>query len=178
LEQVTYLPEDAGQLADVLDFLAAHSERRGARPTPTYALSGPGPGDRVEVPQRVHEVLVHVVQALRAGRAVSVVPQSTLLTTQQAAELLNVSRPTLVKLLDDGHIPFERLSTRRQVRLADVLAYRTRRRQEQYAALAATSDELDDSEDPEVVRARLKAIRKTVAARRRHSAGQGPASAT
>ena len=170
LDQQTYLPdEDAPSIAQVYDFLAAHEDRHGERPVVPYVLSGPEPGDRVEVPQEVHRVLLHVVRALKAGKAVTIAPQTTMLTTQQAADLLNVSRPTLVKLLDEGRIPFERPSTRRQVRLADVLAYLAERREAQYAALAATAVDLDDGEDLETIRRRIKAARAAVAARERQN---------
>ena len=63
-------------------------------------------------------------------RAVTVVPQDTTLATQQAAGLLGVSRPTFVKLLEDGLIPFTQPGRHRRVQLSEVLAYRERVRQE------------------------------------------------
>lgn len=86
------------------------------------------------------------------------------LTTQQAADLLGISRPTVVKLIENGDLPAERVSSR--LRLRDVLAYQQARKQAQYEALAATSDEIDDSEDPEVVHRRLKEARRSVSAQR------------
>ncbi|MBC7291468.1 MAG: helix-turn-helix domain-containing protein [Actinotalea sp.] len=168
LTQHTYLPAADQDLARVYDFLAAHSERHGATVEPTYALIGSGPGERVEVPREIHEVLLHVVQALQAGKAVTVAPMSTRLTTQQAADLLMISRPTLVKLLEDGLIPHERNSSRRMVLLADVLAYRDRRRAEQYAALEATSVPLDDEDDLQEALAQMREARAAVGARRRN----------
>lgn len=69
-------------------------------------------------------MLVDVVQAMQGGRAITVAPTSTRLTTQEAAVLLGVSRPTLVKLLESGRIPYERPGRHRRVRLADLLVYR------------------------------------------------------
>ena len=87
-----------------------------------------GDGTVTELPDEVYAALVEVADALRAGRAVTVAPTSLRLTTSQAAELLGISRPTLVKLLDDGEIPYERPRRHRVLRLDDVLAFRERRR--------------------------------------------------
>jgi len=69
------------------------------------------------------------------GQAVKVVPVSQRLTTQEAADLLGVSRPAVVKLLGSGEIPFELPGRHRRVRLADVLAYRERASDERRVAL-------------------------------------------
>lgn len=167
LAQRTYLPDEGDDLAQVHDFLAAHEERRGSLPVPQYVLSGPGAGDRVEVPPEVHQVLLQVVAALKAGRAVTVAPQSTTLTTQQAADLLGVSRPTVIKLLDRGEIPYERIGERRRLQLRDVLDYRERRRREQYEALDAMAVDIDDEDDPAQVIESLKEARRAVAESRR-----------
>lgn len=161
LAQQTYLPGQ-DDVAEIYDFLAAHESRHGSAPVPTYFLSGPEAGDRVEVPREVHEVLLHVVEALRAGKAVTVAPLATRLTTQQAADLLMISRPTLVKLLEEQVIPHERVSSRRTVLLADVLAYRESRRAAQFAALEATSVEFDDEGDPAKVAQLLAEARAAV----------------
>ncbi|MGV9615955.1 helix-turn-helix domain-containing protein [Nocardia xishanensis] len=167
LLQHTYLPEPSEELAPVVSFLAAHESRRGDRIRPRYLLVGADEHDQVEVPESVHRVLVQVVAALREGKAVTVAPQSMTLTTQQAADLLGVSRPTVVRLIDANEIPAERTGSRRRVLLTDVLAYRDERRRRQYEALAASSVELDDDDDPDAVRAQLREIREEVARRRR-----------
>ncbi|MDR3360199.1 MAG: helix-turn-helix domain-containing protein [Bifidobacteriaceae bacterium] len=80
-----------------------------------------------KVPLRIRQGLEAFVQALSRGEAVRVEPVSSMLTTGQAADILNVSRMTLVKLLEEGKIPYERPSVHRLVRLADVLAYKQER---------------------------------------------------
>lgn len=92
-------------------------------------------GDRVELPDELFEVLRDVATALSQGLAVSVTPQHTTLTTSEAAGLLGVSRPTLVRLLDQGEIPFEKPARHRRVRLADLLAYQQRARRARAAGL-------------------------------------------
>lgn len=169
LEQQTYLPGSEDDIAEVLSFLKAHEYSRGVRPEPRYVLAGPEEGDQVELPATVYRVLLQVIEALSAGKAVTVAPQSQLLTTQQAADLLGVSRPTVVKLIDNGELPAETPGTRRRlIKLDDLLAYRARRREDQYRALLETSvDDYDLDEDPETIAEDLRRVRTEVAARRK-----------
>jgi len=82
------------------------------------------------LPAEVYEVITRAVDAMVDGSAVAVAPVSSRLSTSQAAEVLGVSRPTLVKMLDDGKIPFEQLNVHRTVSLSDLLSFRERRRRE------------------------------------------------
>lgn len=173
LEEQTYLPESAEGVAEVLSFMNAHESTRGAKPAPRYFLAGADEHDQVEIPEAIHRALLLVVQALKAGKAVTVAPQNTLLTTQQAADLLGVSRPTVVKLIDDGKLPADTPGKRRRmVKLDDLLAYRARRRDEQYRALLDTSGDYDDLGDPAVEAERFRRIRAEVAAERRAQLAQ------
>ncbi|WP_454115576.1 helix-turn-helix domain-containing protein [Microbacterium lacticum] len=149
----------------MLDFLTAHEADGRALPEPRYFLAGARPGDQVELPEEVYLALRKIVDAMQSGLAVSVVPQTTRLTTQQAADLLNVSRPTIVKLLDEGEIPFEKAGTHRRALLSDLLEYRERRRERQYDMLSATRDAVDEDNIEQTLED-LKAARKAVAARR------------
>lgn len=119
-------PDDLDSLLDLARFLDAHEE-------PARLIGPDGVG--VPLPAPVYDVLVQVVEALRAGRAITVAPLAQRLTTQEAADLLGVSRPTLVKLLESGAIPYEQPGRHRRVRLADLLAYREARRSERRATL-------------------------------------------
>jgi excisionase family DNA binding protein len=67
--------------------------------------------DHVQLPQEVYQVLVEVVEAMREGKAITSVPRTQRLTTQEAADFLGISRPTLVKFLEDGKIPYEQPGT-------------------------------------------------------------------
>ena len=102
------------------ELMAALSSLRAA---PTTTLSGPN-GERLVLPAEVFEVLRGVVEAMADGQAVMIAPVHQRLTTQEAADLLGISRPTLIRLLESGEIPFEQPGRHRRVRLADVLAYR------------------------------------------------------
>lgn len=165
LREETYLPE--APVAEVYDFIAAHEAKGRAPVRPLYFLASSEPGDRVELPAEVYRMLRQVVEALQQGLAVTVAPKTKQLTTQQAADLLGVSRPTLVRLLDEGKVPFERVGKHRRVLLRDLLDYREQRREAQYAALEATSVDLDDEEDFETTLQELREARRVVAARRR-----------
>lgn len=167
LEQHTYLPEE--KAGEVLGFLDAHEIARGVKPAPRYLLVGVEEHDSIEIPAGLHAVLRQVVEAMKAGKAVTVAPQNKFLTTQQAADLLGVSRPTLVKLIDEGKLAAETPGKRRRmVKLDDLLAYRAKRREQQYRALLETSVDYDEpDEDPEVMAEQLRRIRAEVAAERR-----------
>lgn len=167
LETRTFLPEHLEELAPVLSFLEAHEQKRGTAAESGYALVGTEEHDRIELPRAVHQVLTQVVTALLAGKAVTVAPQSMTLTTQQAADLLGVSRPTIVRLITDGRLPAERVGNRHRLLLDNVLVYREERRQRQYDALAATSVDIDTEDDPEIIREQLREARKAVAQRRK-----------
>jgi excisionase family DNA binding protein len=149
----TFFAPEAPRTGQIYDFIEAHTE------------SGSTAGDQVEIPSEIYDVLVKAVEAMRKGLAVTITPSSMTLTTQQAAELLGVTRPTLVKLLDAGKIPFEKPATHRRVRLEDVLAFKNERKAEQYAALASLGD-IDD-EDPAALIEDLKYARAEAGRRRR-----------
>src|SRR6201997_1658912 len=168
-ETATFLSEHPEELAPVVGFLAAHERRHGPAASPSYALVGVNEHDRIELPAAVHQALTKVVAALYAGKAVTVAPQTMTLTTQQAADLLGVSRPTIVRLINDNVLPAERIGNRHRLLLDDVLSYREQRRKRQYDALVATAD-IDHDDDPDTIRKQLREARSAVAARRNKSA--------
>lgn len=87
-----------------------------------------GPNDeRTAIPDALYEVIRQAVAALKQGHGVSVVPANEELTSQQAADLLNVSRPFLTKLLDRGDIPFRLSGGHRRIELQELLQYREER---------------------------------------------------
>jgi excisionase family DNA binding protein len=118
------------------------------------ALLGDGDGARlqvhlgeevIDVPVKALRLLVDILGNMAEGKAVSLMPMHAELTTQQAADMLNVSRPHLVSLLESQTIPFHMTGTHRRIYVSDLLAYRTRRDAENTAALdelAAQAQEL------------------------------------
>ena len=85
-----------------------------------------GASHPIRVPVSALRLLVAVLTEIGEGNAVSVIPIHAELTTQDAADVLNVSRPFLVQLLERGEIPFHKIGTHRRVRYQDVIAYMER----------------------------------------------------
>ncbi len=89
----------------------------------------------VQMPVNALRLLVYVLTELGEGNTVKLVSVHAELTTQEAADMLNVSRPTLIKLLDEGRIRFHRTGNRRKVRFVDVLQYKQTLEQNRLRAL-------------------------------------------
>ena len=78
----------------------------------------------IDLPAGAVDLLMHVLEAMAAGQGVTLIPESAELTTVQAAEVLNVSRPFLIKLLDQKAIPHRKVGKHRRIRMEDVMAYK------------------------------------------------------
>lgn len=98
----------------------------------------------VNMPVNALRLLVDLLTELGEGNTVKLVPVHAELTTQEAADLLNVSRPTLVRLLDDGAIPYHRVGNRRKVKFADLRSYQLKLEQDRLSSLSELS-ELDQA---------------------------------
>jgi excisionase family DNA binding protein len=155
LEQHTVLPPAACDVQQVEQLAAVLTDAPSA--WNRARLTGPD-GTEVALPEQMYAVLRDVAAAMAQGLAVSVAPLHAVVSTQQAAELLTISRPTLIKLLDEGEIPYSQPGQHRRIRLADVLDYQQRTRYQRRGMLddlsrAASEDGSADEAD-EFVRTR------------------------
>ena len=131
----TYLPEanareeilDFAELMRELDVFLAQSSSKAALVDPQ--------GNKRPIPDEIFRILDQVTNALAAGEGITIVPQGMTMTTQQAADFLGISRPTLVRLLEAGDIAYDKPGRHRRVRLEDLVAYQANFRAERRAAL-------------------------------------------
>lgn len=121
-------PADSQVLLEFSNFLLTHPQ--------SAFLVGPE-GTQVEIPIEIHQVLLEVVDAMKRGQAINLAPHNQMLTTQEAANILGISRPSLVKLLESNQIPFQQVgsSRHRKLQLSDVLAYQNKSRVNRKSAL-------------------------------------------
>jgi excisionase family DNA binding protein len=92
-------------------------------------------GERVEFPDTLYEVLTRIVEMMSRHQAVTIVPDNQVVTTQRAAEILGMSRPFFIKLLEAGVMAHHRVGNQRRIYLKDVLSYARKRDEERKAAL-------------------------------------------
>lgn len=83
-----------------------------------------GESDQFVLPGHVMQILLDVLSEMSNGNAISLIPHNQEVSTQEAANILNVSRPFLIKLLEGGNIPFHKIGTHRRVKLQDILTYK------------------------------------------------------
>lgn len=111
----------------------------------TPALVGPNEADRLNLPQSVYVLLKDIVRNMQQGKTVLVISEDEELTTQTAANILGMSRPHVVKLLETGRIPFHKTGSHRRLLLKDVMSYSKKRDLERKVTLNKLAKEAFDS---------------------------------
>jgi excisionase family DNA binding protein len=106
-------------------------------------LIGPN-NEQMIIPESLYSVLREAARQLSEGNGISILPVTQELTTQQAADLLNVSRPFVVRLLDSHEIPHHMVGTHRRVYLRDLLAYKHQRDQRTRTAIERLGNDAQD----------------------------------
>lgn len=146
IDELTVPSEEEAREADEAARRLSRLVSRRAKRHPRRIRIRPADGDEeVVIPESAFRLFVELLEAMAKGSAVTVVPVNAELTTQQAADLLSVSRPFLVGLLEQGAIPFRRVGNRRRVLMRDLLAFKERDDRERRAVadrLAAEAQEL------------------------------------
>ena len=102
--------------------------------------------ETLELPAGAVALLVDILEAMADGRGVSLIAEHAELTTVEAAKVLHVSRPYLIKLLTEGALPYRKVGKHRRIRMEDVMAYKSRIDDEREAVLdelAAQAQETD-----------------------------------
>lgn len=95
----------------------------------------------LKLPPKVLRLFADLLGSLAQGKAVAIMPKDLDVTTQEAAMFLNVSRPYLVRLLDEGKIPHHKVGTHRRIRFEDVVKYKDERRKRSEDALQELVDQ-------------------------------------
>ena len=134
LDPVSLLPEEEQQVRALHELLTKEGKAR---------LVGRGGEPQMELPDTIFELLVEIIRCLEQGKAISVVPITQDLTTQEAAEMLGVSRPFFVKLLETNQLPFHMAGTHRRVYLQNLLLYKQQRDECRREALDEMSREAE-----------------------------------
>ena len=114
-------PVEAQQAQEALRLLSSVKQRG---PRSLQVAKSKNENVAVTVPKEAFDLFLEILGHLANGTAVSIVPVHAELTTQQAADMLNVSRPFLVKLLESGAIPHRKVGAHRRVLIADILAHK------------------------------------------------------
>lgn len=102
-------------------------------------------GFDLPLPDPIFHILLNIVQGMKNGRTMTLVPEDETLTTQAAADLLGVSRPYLVRLLEGGKLPFFKVGSHRKVKLTDLKAFKQERDAARRQALDSVFDKMDEA---------------------------------
>ena len=100
--------------------------------------------ESIEIPRQVFNVLMRLLSVMSEGKAFSLIPMDKELTTQQAADILNVSRPYMNKILDLGEIAHRKVGRNRRIRFSDLMEYKKSQEQKSKAALQELADQAQE----------------------------------
>lgn len=125
-------PAETKMASEAVAAMAKAMTKEGALPV---TVRRDGAEVEIELPSAIGQAVLDLLAHIARGEMVTFVPYGAELTTQQAADLLNVSRPFLTKLLEKGEIEFHRVGTHRRIRADHLLRYKERRDRERANAM-------------------------------------------
>lgn len=144
----------------ILNFLAKHEAPQDQGSYGVFLSAADG-SDRIELTPQLGQLLRNIVTSLAHGESISILTNDQEISTQQAAEILGLSRPTVVRLIEEGelqaHVPG---IVRRRLRLADVLAYREELRERRNTFITESSPVAEDFGQSEINQAVTEARRQ------------------
>lgn len=150
----TFSPAD-DRTATIVSFVEALRARGMDAPEATAKLVARD-GSQIELPDEIFDALQFVAEALAANQAVTIAPRDKQMTTQEAADFLGCSRPTLIKLVERGEIPYTKIGRHRRITLASLIDYQHRQAEVRSGALdlmaevAAESDLYEKTARPPI----------------------------
>ena len=101
-------------------------------------------GEFITIPKKALALLSDIIQNMAEGKTITIVPSNSELSTQQAADMLNVSRPHLVKLLEAKKIPFKKVGSHRRILLNDIIEYKEQQAKQRATQLDFLSNQAQD----------------------------------
>ncbi len=141
--QFPSIAEDAAMARDSRQALSRHLD---GLKSLKLSIIGNNQAETIKLPTSVGALLMDILEAIAVGKGIAVIPKNTELTTVQAADVLNVSRPFLIKLLEEKKIPYRMVGKHRRIRMEDVMAYKGAIDQEREVVLDQLIADAQDQE--------------------------------
>ena len=129
-----------------LKLISKREEEASKKKLNVVTLTIQGSDELVTIPLKALKLLKAIISNMAEGKSIALLPTDAEITTQQAAEMLNVSRPHIIKLLEKGDIPFKKVGSHRRILLQDMLAYEAtfkKKRRKQLNALSKEAQKLN-----------------------------------
>ncbi len=131
MEVLVDLPSRAEQkmAQNCIDVLETKANRNLKKNVGQVKISIQNNIDAVAIPKKAVSLLYEILANMAKGKSVKLIPSNEYLTTQQAADFLNVSRPHFVQLLEKGKMPYKKVGSHRRIKVKDLLAYEAKTQQ-------------------------------------------------
>lgn len=109
-----------------MKILAESEDQARKRNAKIISLRIQGSDEVINIPLKALKLLSSIIENMAQGKSIALMPTDAEITTQQAADILNVSRPHVIKLLEKGEIPFKKVGSHRRILLQDILEYESK----------------------------------------------------